>query len=327
MGNTSKDTLWYVFESGNRLPFVERNSEELTSDVKEFIRRLGGPSVELAVRANPEHKKTITDYVLANHRAVKWYQDKRDKMRDRRIGYALLSIALLAITPVLIFFVTKSVGDSSSSAEIWLSQATALAGGLIAAQRAISAWVQKSFAASNFVQAASALKANIYAFEGDWNGKAFDNNALTVECREALLLGIRAAREIIAKQRDDFFAASAPPAFDIANALTKGAKDASVLFGAYRSPAFQRMLSDQKALQTTLEKKAGLRVEIKELNEHNKLIDDLIQRLEDDISKAESSGDTAELTERVKKLRNTRTTNEDALIEQAASLASLASDG
>lgn len=321
----------YDFEAVDSKFITVRDPAELESDINEFIRRLGDPTAvagDSEAVADMEMEaadwKALSAYVLANHRAVKWYQDKRDLMRSRRTGYAWLTIAVLALTPIAIFGLTKwATAGAEGSPEVWLSQATALVGGLMAAHRAISAWLNKTFAAANFVQAAAALKANIYAFEADWRDKAFATGKLTDECREALDMGIRAARDIVAKQRDDFFAASAPSNVDIASSLIKASKDTTALFGAFQSPALRRALDEEKAAQTRLAAAASLRIEINELNEQNKLLDALIEKLDRELSEPTDDAQKKTLQDRVDSVKKTRDKNEDTLIKKAGSIAAL----
>ena len=321
----------YDFEAVDSKFITVRDPAKFEADTEKFIRRLGGPTAvagDSGAVASTEIEaadwKALSAYVLANHRAVKWYQDKRDTMRSRRTGYALLSIGVLALTPILIFSLTKllTAGGGESSAAL-LAQATALVGGLMAAHRAIAAWLNKTFAAANFVQAAAALKANIYAFEEDWRDKAFATGKLTDECREALDMGIRAARDIVAKQRDDFFAASAPSNVDIANSLVKASKDTTALFGAFQSPALRRALDEGKAAQTRLAAAASLREEINGLNEQNKMLDALIEKLDRDLSTTTDAAQEKTLQDRVDSVKKTRDKNEDAIIKKAGSIAAL----
>ena len=331
MGNGNMTIGRYDFEVADSKFIKIRDATKFEADTEEFIRRLGGPTaVEddseavASTEIDDADRKALSAYVLANHRAVKWYQDKRDTMRERRTGYALLSIAVLALTPIVIFGLTKLLpANDEGSPAVWLSQATALVGGLMAAHRAIAAWLDKTFAAANFVQAAAALKANIYAFEEDWRDKAFATEKLTDECREALGMGIRAARDIVAKQRDDFFAASAPSNVDIASSLVKASKDTAALFGAFQSPALRRALGEEKATQTRLAAAASLREEINELNEQNKLLDALIEKLDRELLATTDDARKKTLQDRVNSVKKTRDKNEDALIKKAGSIAAL----
>jgi hypothetical protein len=246
-------------------------------------------------------------------------------MRCRRTIYAVVTIAVLAITPIAIFIITKLVPDNpNGSPEVWLSQATAPVGGLVATHRATAAWLDNKFAAANFVKAIASLKANIYAFEEDFREKAFDEDQkLTEECRAALHKGVREARDIVTDQRDEYFAASAPSSVNIANSLTKASQDTAAIFKAFQAPAFLRALADEKAAQVDLAEKENLRREIEVILQQNKLIDALIVSIEQELA-AESEPNKIKMLEpRLAGLRKIRNTNETALTKKQATLAAI----
>lgn len=326
----------YDFEARDSKFFTVRDPAKLRADAEEFIRRLSEPNDPTSFLANldkdSEERKSIYGYVLHNHRAIKWYQDKREAIGRQRVAFAVLSILLLAVTPILIFYATKlfSNGTTDStgttgSTELLLSQATALIGGLMAAQRAISAWLQKTFSAANFMGAASSLKAKIYAFESDWQGKAFDPSSgqLMKDCHLALEVGVREARDIVTKQRNDYFAANAPPNVDIATSLIKASKDTSSLLSSYQTPELRDALAEEKSAKTRLEKASKLEQEIKELVEQNKLLDHEIQTKEQQHLAENDAGKKAALKSRLTNLTKTRDGNEDQLIKKRGSIAAM----
>ncbi len=211
MGNGNMTTDRYDFEVVDGKFITVRDPAKLESDTEEFIRRLSSPT---AVEGDSESvtnmkmddadRKALSAYVLANHRAVKWYQDKRITMQARRTGYALLSIGVLALTPIAIFGLTKLAAPTGEA-----------------------------------------------------------------------------------------------------------------------PPALRRALGEEKAAQTRLATAASLRIEINELNEQNKLLDALIEKLDRDLSTTTNAAQKKTLQDRVDSVKKTRDKNEDALIKKAGSIAAL----
>ncbi len=135
----------------------------------------------------------------------------------------------------------------TTGSEREVTQVTVLLTGLMAAYRASNQWVEAKFAASNFGKAASALKENVYAIEAQWAGvrPKMDGDRLCPEFELALNQGILQAREIVRKQRDDYFAASAPPTVDIMDTLTKSRTDVIALLKQFQSPKMTETLKQE----------------------------------------------------------------------------------
>ena len=211
MGNGAMTSKRYDFEVADSNIINIRDDAKVRSDTEEFIRRLGDPTAvaggsEAVASTEIEAAdwKALSAYVLANHRAVKWYQDKRITMQARRTGYALLSIGVLALTPIAIFGLTKLAAPTGEA-----------------------------------------------------------------------------------------------------------------------PPALRRALGEEKAAQTRLATAASLRIEINELNEQNKLLDALIEKLDRDLSTTTNAAQKKTLQDRVDSVKKTRDKNEDALIKKAGSIAAL----
>jgi len=216
------------------------SEEDVNNDLEEFIKRLQIDSTTPG-KLDQKDEELLRTYVKANHRAADWYSRARDRRRESRVKYAKGRIILLALLPVGVFVLSLMFGGKAA-----VAQATVILTGLIAAFRASSEWMEKKFAGSNFAKAASDLKEKIYAFEGEWKGKAFTANALMGTCRDALTGGIKEAREIARKQREAYFAATAPPSIDIMKSLDKAKTDVAALIKNYQAPELKKALKDEQ---------------------------------------------------------------------------------
>ena len=218
------------------------SEDDVKNDLDEFIDRLciDRSSPE---EIGPKDEELLRTYVKANHRAADWYDKARDRRRKSREKYAKGRIILLALLPVGVFILSFFFEGKAA-----VAQATVILTGMMGAFRASSEWMEKKFGASNFAKAASDLKEKIYAFEGEWRDKAFEDGSgnLTPDCRAALKTGITEAREIARKQRDAYFAGTAPPSIDIMKYLDKAKTDVAAIIKNYQTPELTKALKDEQ---------------------------------------------------------------------------------
>ena len=215
--------------------------EEVAQDLQVFIKRLSGPDT-----LNSQDQILLKRFVKTNHRAADWYGRARDKRRRSQKNYARGRIILLLFIPISILGLSLQWKDQAA-----VTQATILVTGIMAAFRASSEWMENTFKASNFAKAASELKEKIYAFEGAWNSKAFESGSLTEPCKTALQEGVVQAQEIVRKQRETYFTASAPPSVDIMGVLETARTNATKLIANYQSPKVAEAIKKEEEVKAT----------------------------------------------------------------------------
>ena len=311
----------YSFEAAQNVIKDLRNSESVRKDVGVFIARLAGPP------NGPEGSKDwilLREFVLANHAAVNWYYEKQKNRRSWRTWYAIVSIAVILFLPVVVFKLSALAPEGAKdSPSVWLAQMTAIITGLTGAYRAMAAWLNKTFAASNLMQAATELKGNIYGFENDWRLNAFAGNVLTEGCKKALENGIHVARQIVAKQRDAYFAASAPPNVEILSSVKKASDDAKMLLTKFQSPTLARSLKKEAAEQKRQTGIERLKREMIELLSQNDALDTLIENKKKELAQESDALRKKVLTGAIPILQKSRDANEKALIEKQAKIKAL----
>ncbi len=238
----------YKFESA--VP-AYGSEDDIKADIDVFKSRIFADDVSTNFEA--VNTTLFRRYVIANHRAVHWYNQARDKRRKLKEKYAIGRMFLLVLLPigVLILSAEFTGGDAKNSTgtigfEVNAAILTAVLTGLMAAFRASSEWMEAKFAASNFAVTASLLKEGIYAFENEWRGKDLSEKAQVELFNQALDDGITKAREIANKQRQDYFNASAPPSINILESLAAAKTDAAALLKNYQSPKLTQALKDQE---------------------------------------------------------------------------------
>lgn len=227
---------------------------------------------EAAKKDHDRLLKALNNFVLANHRAANWYSKASRERRRGRENFARKQIILLFVLPLAVFAISFI-----PSAEMGVAQLTVILSGILAAVRVRAEWIQKSFAESNFAQAASELKEKIYTFEAEWAGKAFKGWVVNAQFEEAVLDGIRDAKLIVRKQRDSYFKESAPPEVDIVASLSKTTEDIGKLLKLYGSPTYKLALKAEadKAADDLLKKKA--KAQIAEGEALLEVLEDLIE--------------------------------------------------
>ena len=226
----------YKFEASNPSYGSEA---DVKADTKVFKSRLF--ISDDATNLDKVDEGLLRRFVIANHRAADWYNQARDKRRESKKNYEKGRIALLAIIPIGVLAITFIPGIEADAAII-----PALLTGIIAAVRASSVWMEAKFAASNFASAASLLKERIYAFENEWRGKDLSEEIQAKAFNQALEDGVKEAREIAKKQRQDYFTNSAPPSINIMQSLAAAKIDAAALLKSYQSPKLTQALKDQE---------------------------------------------------------------------------------
>ena len=290
--------------------------EEIEKDLKVFVKRLGLEKELKDVEAND--KKLLTLYVQTHHRAADWYSKVRDKRRTSREQYAWGRVILLVLIPLGVLGVSLQWDN-----QVAVTQATILLTGLMAAFRASSEWMENTFAASNFAKAASELKEKLYAFEGAWNGKAFENVALTDDCKTALQEGIDQAREIVRKQREAYFTASAPPSIDIMGALETARTNATALIKNYQSPRLAEVLKKEEENKAQELTRNRIVAEISKLTALMSARDELIVAKEQELASSNDDARKGVLKTFIATLREAQQGTETSLIVKTSELAAL----
>lgn len=304
----------YMFEANNPSYGTE---EDVTADLKVFKERLQKDSATSLV-LNSGAEELVRNYVKANHRAADWYNKAREKRRQSRVNYARGRIILLVLLPIGIFGLTYLLKDQAE-----VTQATILLTGLMAAFRASSQWTETKFAASNFAKAASELKEKIYEFESKWKGKAFTGNNLTSDCETALKDGIKQAREIVRKQRENYFTASSPPSIDIMDSLNKARTDVTALIKNYQSPTLAKALKEEEEEKAAQLTKDLLLAEISKLASLINTRDQLIAEKERELANATTDDRKGALKTFIATLKKSQEKTEISLMEKSSELAAL----
>jgi len=304
----------YKFE-GEKPSFY--TASDVDNDLDVFTKRLRQDSTS-PLKLIAGDKELLCTYVRFNHGAAYWYKKKRVKREKSRANYAKGRIVLLSLLPIGVFALSFLWKD-----EAGVTQATLLLSGLMMAFRASSDWMEKNFAASNFTKAISELKEKIYVFESEWKGKAFNGNALTPGCKNALKEGIKQAHEIARNQRETYFTASAPPSIDIMKSLDKARTDVAALIKNYQSPELTKALKneqDEKAAQLTRNLLLG---EISKLTALINARDQLIAEKERELAAGQNTGRKDALKTFIATLRKAQEETETTLINKTSELAAL----
>lgn len=304
----------YKFEREN--PSFGTDSD-VDNDLDAFTKRLQQDSTS-PLELIADDKELLRTYVIANHCAAVWYDKARKKRRKSRKMYALGRILLLVLLPIAVFALSFLWEGQAG-----VTQATVLLTGFMAAFRASSGWMESEFAASNFTKAASQLKEKIYAFDGEWKGKAFDGNNLTPECKNALKEGITQAREIARNQREAYFTASAPPSIDIMKSLDKARTDVAALIKNYQSPELAKALKDEEDEKTAQLARNGLLGEISKLTALINARDQLIAEKVQELAAESDTARKGALKTFIATLRQAQEKTETTLIDKTSQLAAL----
>ena len=310
---TEQKTFCYQFEKDN--PSYGTDAE-VDHDLTVFVTRLG---LEQGKEPDAVDKILLKRYVQTNHRAADWYGKVRDKKRKSRENYAWGRIILLALIPLSVLGLTFFMEGQAA-----VTQATILLTGLIAAFRASSEWMENTYAASNFAKAASELKESIYAFEGQWNGKAFNGAKLKEEAQNALLEGITKAREIVRKQRESYFTDSAPPSVDIMTTLDTAKATATKLIANFQSPHVAEALKNEENDKAKLVAREQYMAEITKLTALMKGRDELITQKEKELSPLKDDDPRKGAVETfIKTLRKAQEEAEISLLTKTSELGAL----
>jgi hypothetical protein len=210
-----------------------RDTARATGETQKLAQRLGlgeGPlPAALADR--------LTDLIISCHLNIQWYQRKLSGEVNLRRWYFALSLAMLAMIPLVLFVISFWTAHSGGNQAIGVTtQLSAILTGLLAFQRGVSAWLDKRQVVAGYSKACSDLKSVLYTFEQAWDSVAVDPARYT-----EFLLAIRAAtakcKDIVRQETDQYFQTLSYPTIDVGSLLNSSTSDAQSLVRSFTVPA------------------------------------------------------------------------------------------
>lgn len=150
-----------------------------------------------------EDRQTLVTYATVCHLNIHWYHRRRQREQSWYFGFACFTVALLAGTPLAIFWAHQAAPQALGA------QIGVIAAGLLSAHRTLSTMFEKRNLVKHFWRAEADLKTILYSFEDTWRGRALASTSpveLKREFMDDIVRQIQQARQIKRTEQDEFFA-------------------------------------------------------------------------------------------------------------------------
>ncbi len=229
----------YKFEESTYKNF--RSRQDTAGDLETLSQRIkldfSGPAGEFV--------ELLQDLIINCHMVIEWYQKKRARVIWQKRAYFFVSLALLALIPLIVFMIS---GRWATSGTDLTAQITIVLTGLIGVQRAMSAWLDDRKVLGSYTKAVSDLKKEYYGFEQRWENREIDSGSRD-EFEKDLMNVIDRSRVICDEEQTAYFQNLSYPSLDIAQIMKSASADAAALTTNFTHPTLTKMRALDTAKQ------------------------------------------------------------------------------
>jgi hypothetical protein len=211
-----------------------------------FIEDLCGKAVDPKTVALAEEQKPIVEaFLLAVVQNIDWYRKKLRRDRARAACYIALSLLVLALLPVALYFM-PSWGQHGS--DVVVAQVSSFLTGFFALFKMLGTLMSQNMRIGRFWKAQADLSEIYYSFRAKWLGRAFSASGIAAPAMlDDMDKAVTKARKIVHDEQSDFFTSLTLPTVDLASLLGSAQTQAANLISQAKSPTLSRMVNSEKA--------------------------------------------------------------------------------
>jgi len=188
----------------------------------------------------------LHEYVASVHVNARWYNRKVRSEKLLQAIFFVISIALLGLVPILVYYAPGFFGSEPSTAEAVGAGLPILLAGFYAVHRTMSSWLTQRKFISPYWNARSQLVNEIYTIETQWRSRAKQNGGVFLdEFTSAITGSIREARKIVQEERTEFFKNYAFPDVNLPEVLSAAATNAAATITSFESAAVKNFRERQ----------------------------------------------------------------------------------
>ena len=287
----------YSFEksSSNRL-----DTSTLQSNTEAFLGNLGATKDEIR---DYKSNKVISEFLIQYCSNIVWYQKRQKKENNLRKLYNILSLTLLVIIPLGIFFITNQFADQN--AELISSSIAAILTSVLAIHKTFATWMEKRKLNTLFHSASSRLKSRFYEIEEKWNDRlAFVQSENAISLKSEFLADLEMAvayvRTVLDEEQLAYYELIAFPKIELSNLLKTSQADAESHLTKFQSSTFSKALKVAKLkTEKELESKE-LALDLQKWVVNRDLLEKKLELLEGRLAKAKKGQETESIQEEIK---------------------------
>ena len=266
--------IWYGFEGFFEVPKTEKGENNHNQKVSGFYRKFLKNLRLDEEKLNENAKALLKRYVANVHVNCSWYDRKVRSEKAIQIAYFVVSVALLILIPLIIYFspslldwIGKQIGSTRYTAYADnTARLTTLLAGFFAVYRAIFAWLNQRKLIGPYWKARSDLLNETYTLETKWGlkeeSKKLKEKELTKEFNQAIEASLKAARDIVQTEREQFYTNYTFPEVKLGDSLSDASTTAGNLIKVFESAHTKRQRELAKTRETHAIKHDSLKAEV-----------------------------------------------------------------
>ena len=246
--------IWYGFEGFLEKPrSSDKHNQKVSGFYRDFLKNLRLDEGKL----NDNTKALLKRYVANVHVNCSWYNRKVFTEKGIQIVYFVVSVALLILIPLIIHY-SPEADDTA--------KLTTLLAGFFAAYRAIVAWLNQRKLIGPYWKARSDLLNETYTLETKWGpkeeSKKLKEKELTEEFNQAIEASLKAARDIVQTEREQFYTNYTFPEVKLGESLTQAGTTAGNLIKVFESAHTKKQRELAKTREAHAIKHDSLKAEV-----------------------------------------------------------------